>query len=74
MTLIAYRPNGFRLASTKRIVEQANVIIAEAAADGWHSMTLRQLYYQFVSRGFIPNAVAGFIAAWVALPTGWIFA
>lgn len=57
MTLIAYRENKFRRHASKGVVVQANQIIAEAAADGWHSMTLRQLYYQFVARGFIPNTV-----------------
>jgi hypothetical protein len=56
MTLIAYR--NVRLhGSSRAVVDQANAIIADAATDGWHSMTLRQLYYQFVSRGFIPNTV-----------------
>ena len=58
MTHVAYRKNTFRLASTRTLVEQANVILRAAADDGWHSMTLRQLYYQFVSKGFIPNATA----------------
>jgi hypothetical protein len=49
-----YRPQ----AGARVVIDQANTIIADAEADGWHSMTLRQLYYQFVSRGFIPNAVS----------------
>jgi hypothetical protein len=36
------------------IVEQANEIIAEYDAQGY-SLTLRQLYYQFVSRDILPN-------------------
>ncbi len=56
MTLIAYRKHRFQ-GSASKVVEQANIIIADAENDGWHSMTLRQLYYQFVSRGFIPNTV-----------------
>lgn len=56
MTLIAYRKHRFQ-GSSAAVVDQANLIINEAAADGWSSMTLRQLYYQFVARGFIPNAV-----------------
>lgn len=36
------------------IVDQANGIIAEYAAQGY-SLTLRQLYYQFVSRDLLPN-------------------
>ena len=49
-----YRPQ----ASARTVIDQANQIIADAEADGWHSMTLRQLYYQFVSKAFIPNAVS----------------
>jgi hypothetical protein len=37
-----------------QVVEAANGIIAEYRAQGFE-LTLRQLYYQFVSRGLIPN-------------------
>lgn len=57
MTLISYRVRQAKHHATSVTIDQANLIIAEAAADGWHSMTLRQLYYQFVSRGFIANSV-----------------
>ncbi|RVD42852.1 hypothetical protein EN742_06450, partial [Mesorhizobium sp. M4A.F.Ca.ET.020.02.1.1] len=40
--------------STLRIIEKANEIIAEYQAMGY-SLTLRQLYYQFVARALIPN-------------------
>lgn len=36
------------------VIEQANEIIAEYAAQGF-DLTLRQLYYQFVARGLLPN-------------------
>lgn len=36
------------------VVKQANVIIEEYQAQGFR-LTLRQLYYQFVARGFIAN-------------------
>lgn len=55
MTLIQYRDINFRGASATTI-HQANAILAAAAADGFHSMTLRQLYYQFVSKALIPNS------------------
>lgn len=58
-TLIPYRKYRPQ-AGARKVIEQANQIIAEAEADGWHSMTLRQLYYQFVSRDFIPNTVADY--------------
>jgi ABC-type xylose transport system permease subunit len=53
MPKICYRKKKF---SEDRVdkIEKANVIIAEYAAQGFE-LTLRQLYYQFVSRGFIPN-------------------
>lgn len=37
------------------VVDQANAICQEYEAQGI-DLTLRQLYYQFVARGFIPNA------------------
>lgn len=36
------------------VVAQADAICAQYAADGY-DLTLRQLYYQFVARGLIPN-------------------
>lgn len=41
-------------ASTLAVIEQANVIINEYIARGY-KLTLRQLYYQFVSRDLLPN-------------------
>lgn len=41
-------------AGSLAIIEQANTIIAEYQADGF-TLTLRQLYYQFVSRDLIAN-------------------
>jgi hypothetical protein len=54
MPLIAYIDNKL---GPKRmaVVEQANRIITEYQAQGFE-LTLRQLYYQFVSRGLIPNS------------------
>ena len=39
---------------TLQVIEQANSIIREYSLQGY-SLTLRQLYYQFVSRAMIPN-------------------
>lgn len=39
---------------SQQIIDQANTIIAAYQAQGF-SLTLRQLYYQFVARGLIPN-------------------
>ncbi len=50
---IAYIDKNFR-GSSKVIIEQANEIIDEYTAQGF-SLTLRQLYYQFVARGLIAN-------------------
>jgi hypothetical protein len=36
------------------VIREANAIIAEYAAQGY-DLTLRQLYYQFVSRDLFPN-------------------
>ena len=37
------------------LIEKGNAILAEFAEQGVHVLTLRQLYYQFVSRNFIEN-------------------
>jgi len=53
MPKIVYKEFKFR-AATMTMIEKANEIIAEYAAQGF-DLTLRQLYYQFVSRDLIPN-------------------
>ncbi len=53
MALEKFKDKLFRTASVARI-DQANEIIAEYQAEGYE-LTLRQLYYQFVSRGLIEN-------------------
>lgn len=51
--LIEYVPRTFAPAS-EALIDQANVIITQYQAQGF-SLTLRQLYYQFVARGWIAN-------------------
>ena len=53
MIKICYVPKRFNAASWE-IIEQANQILDEYSAQGF-ALTLRQLYYQFVSRGLIAN-------------------
>jgi hypothetical protein len=53
MAKICYVEKNFR-ASSLVTIDQANAIIAEYAALGY-DLTLRQLYYQFVSRGWLAN-------------------
>jgi len=53
MPKIAYIEKGFK-PSSLLIIEQANEIIDDYMADGL-KLTLRQLYYQFVSRDLLPN-------------------
>lgn len=53
MPKICYRPKKFSADREEKIVK-ANAIIDEYRQQGFE-LTLRQLYYQFVSRGFIPN-------------------
>lgn len=53
MPKISYEPCKFRQDSL-RMIEHANRIIKEYAQQGY-DLTLRQLFYQFVSRGLIPN-------------------
>jgi hypothetical protein len=53
MPRIEYVPKKFSAGSVQ-IIEKANEIIDEYQAQGF-SLTLRQLYYQFVARGMIAN-------------------
>jgi hypothetical protein len=53
MPKVAYIEKRFN-DSTREIIDRANEIIEEYQADDL-SLTLRQLYYQFVARGMIPN-------------------
>lgn len=53
MPTIAYIEKNFRQ-KTLATIGTANAIIEEYRADGM-ILTLRQLYYQFVARGYIPN-------------------
>jgi hypothetical protein len=53
MPCITYQTFNFRPAALT-VIETANAILAEYAAAGM-DLTLRQLYYQFVARGLIPN-------------------
>jgi hypothetical protein len=53
MPKIKYKDFNFR-AKALGMIQTANEIIAEYAAQGF-DLTLRQLYYQFVSRDLIPN-------------------
>jgi hypothetical protein len=46
-------------ADAVQLVEIANTICAEYAAQGF-DLTLRQLYYQFVARGHIPNTMRSY--------------
>jgi hypothetical protein len=58
MPLICYVPKSFR-PDTQTRINQANEIIVEYQAQGF-KLTLRQLYYQFVSRDMIPNTVQSY--------------
>lgn len=53
MPKIAYVPRHFS-AGSLAIIDQANEIIEDYQAQGF-TLTLRQLYYQFVARDLIPN-------------------
>ena len=48
-----YRPHKFN-SGTLEIIDRANHIIDEMRQDGY-TLTLRQLYYQFVRRNWLPN-------------------
>ncbi len=53
MPKVCYVEKGFA-AGTLAVIKRANEIIEDYAAQGF-DLTLRQLYYQFVSRGLIQN-------------------
>lgn len=53
MTRIAYIKKSFS-ASSLEIIRIANAIVADLKSQGY-DLTLRQLYYQFVSRDVLPN-------------------
>ena len=53
MTLICYHEKRFT-ASSWELIHKANEIIEEYQAEGF-TLTLRQLYYQFVARDILPN-------------------
>ena len=53
MPLIQYEEKNLR-PKTLEVIERANEIIADYQSQGF-DLTLRQLFYQFVSRGLIPN-------------------
>jgi hypothetical protein len=53
MPYLCYVPKKFS-AEHKAVIDKANEIAKEYAADGY-DLTLRQLYYQFVARGLIEN-------------------
>lgn len=58
MPLITYTPKNFGKGSVE-IIDHANTIIASYIAQGY-KLTLRQLYYQFVSRDLLANTVQNY--------------
>lgn len=54
MPKIAYKSFNFR-GATLSIIEDANIIIADYQAQGF-DLTLRQLYYQYISRDLFPDS------------------
>lgn len=58
MPKICYKDKPFS-ADHVRVVEQANAICDEYQRDGF-TLTLRQLYYQFVARGLIENTMQSY--------------
>lgn len=58
MPKIKYQDINFK-PQTLKMIDQANTIIAEYQAQGF-DLTLRQLYYQFVSRDLLPNTLQSY--------------
>lgn len=65
MPKIQYKEFNFRN-STLSIIEDANIIIADYQAQGF-DLTLRQLYYQFVSRDLFPED-----RRWTKIDSKWV--
>lgn len=55
MAKIEYVPKNFN-AKTQAIIDKVNLVLDEYEADGI-DLTVRQVYYQFVSRDWIPNTL-----------------
>lgn len=53
MPKIAYEYRSFR-SDTQAIIDQAELLCRQYQQQGYE-LTLRQLFYQFVSRGWVPN-------------------
>ena len=58
MPNICYVPKRFQAGSAK-LIEQANAIIGEYESQGY-TLTLRQCFYQFVSRGLLENTTKAY--------------
>ncbi len=58
MPFIKYKPKKFNVDGMV-VIDRANAIIDEYRAQGF-VLTLRQIYYQFVARDFIPNTPASY--------------
>jgi hypothetical protein len=58
MPTIAYRSIKFSAGSLE-MIERANTVCVAYAAQGYN-LTLRQLYYQFVSRDWLPNTMQSY--------------
>lgn len=58
MTYIRYEHFNFT-SKTQDVIENAEQILQEYKADGY-TLTLRQLYYQFVARDLLPNSDASY--------------
>lgn len=68
MPKICYRPRTFS-SDVQGLIDKANEIIAEYTAQGYE-LTLRQLYYQFVSRDIIPNTMRSYKNLGTAINNG----
>lgn len=58
-TFRAYEDISFRKDSLD-LISKLNAIIEDYQSRGYHSMTLRQIYYQFVARDIISNTLASY--------------
>src|SRR5215831_12689919 len=59
MARVKYRDHKFQRRTLERYIEPAIAILSDYAARGF-TLTVRQLYYQFIARNWLPNKATSY--------------